>query len=73
MCLFLIWSIQLFCPVCRLIAEVWIVNAQKTHIYRNNAYRAGTELFWFNIVKNMDADALAPYLDRTSEPMILNM
>ena len=35
--------------------------------------RAGAELVRFNVVYVMVADALAPYVARTSAPMILTM
>ena len=38
-----------------------------------NPWRAGTELSRFNKVNIMAADALAPYVARTSEAMILTM
>ena len=38
-----------------------------------NPYRAGTELTRFNYVNIMAADALAPYVARTSAAMILVM
>ena len=38
-----------------------------------NPYRAGTELTRFNKVNIMAADALAPYVARTSAAMILIM
>ena len=38
-----------------------------------NPYRAGTELTRFNYVNIMAADALAPYVARTSAAMILIM
>ena len=38
-----------------------------------NPYRAGTELTQFNKVNIMAADALAPYVARTSAALILIM
>ena len=38
---------------------------------RLNPYRAGTELTRFYLVSIMAADALAPYITRTSAAMIL--
>ena len=38
-----------------------------------NPLHAGTELFQFNIVNNMVADALAPCVARTTALMILTM
>ena len=40
---------------------------------RIDPYRAGTELTRFNYVNIMAADALAPYVARTSAAMILVM
>ena len=45
----------------------------KSHHDTVNPYRAGTELTRFNKVNIMAADALAPYVARTSAAMILIM
>ena len=42
-------------------------------LWQINPYRAGTELTRFNYVNIMAADALAPYVARTSAAMILVM
>ena len=48
-------------------------NLQMTSLGHNELRVAVTELFWFNIVNIMVADALAPYVARTSTPMIFTM
>ena len=50
--------------------QYYIVRALTKSI---NPYRAGTELTRFNYVNIMAADALAPYVARTSAAMILVM
>ena len=50
--------------------HIWQVSPQLTPI---NPQRTGTELSRFNKVNIMAADALAPYVARTSAAMILTI